>query len=54
MLSYTINWHVAPHDWKRFRVWHSLACPGDPLSAEERFIKEGGKIDNPAAKRKKQ
>ena len=48
----TINWQAAPHDWERFKVWHKLACENDPLSAEERFAKEGGKIDIPATKGK--
>jgi len=52
MIIYNINWEAAPKDWKRFQKWHSLCCPNDPLSALERFQKEGGKIDNPAAKKK--
>ena len=31
-----------PKEWKAFQKWHKLACPSDTLSAEERFIKEGG------------
>jgi len=50
--TYSINWNAAPKDWKKFQKWHALACPSDPLSAEERFIKEGGQIDNPGIKKK--
>jgi hypothetical protein len=50
---YSINWQAAPKDYKKFIRWHALACPGDPLTAEERFVKEGGKIDNPGTKAKK-
>jgi hypothetical protein len=43
----TINWEKAPHDWKKFQKWHALACAAsDPLTAEERFLKEGGVIDD--------
>lgn len=42
----TINWQVAPKEWKRFQKWHAAACPSDPLTAEERFLKEGGVIDD--------
>lgn len=50
----TINWEKAPHEWKKFQKWHALACPSDPLSAEERFLKEGGVIDDvPRVKTKK-
>lgn len=57
MATYNINWAAAPKEYKRFIRWHALACPGDPLLAEERFIKEGGKIDkkaddNPGTKKK--
>ena len=51
--TYNINWQAAPKDYKKFIRWHALACPGDPLSAEERFLKEGGQIDTPRAKDKK-
>lgn len=50
--TYSINWNAAPKDWKKFQKWHALACPSDPLSAEERFIKEGGHVDNPGTKKK--
>lgn len=30
-----------PAEWKAFERWHKLACPGDPLTAEERYKKEG-------------
>ena len=33
-----------PREWKEFKKWHGLACPSDPLSAEERFKKEGHKL----------
>jgi len=33
-----------PKEWKEFRKWHKLACHSDPLSAEERFVKEGHKL----------
>ena len=49
----TINWQAAPKDWERFQKWHALACPSDPLTAAERFDKEGGKRDIPATKGKK-
>jgi hypothetical protein len=44
-----------PHEWKAFRRWHALACTSDPLTAEERFIKEGHKLptdDDPGTKKK--
>ena len=50
---YNINWQAAPKDWKRFQKWHALACPSDPLTAEERFVKEGGKIDDNSGAKKK-
>jgi len=55
MGSFNINWKAAPKDWQRFKKWHALACPSDPLSAEERFCKEGGRMpdDNKRAKGKK-
>lgn len=31
-----------PKEWKAFQKWHVQACASDNLSAEERFIKEGG------------
>ena len=49
----TINWAAAPHDWEGFQKWHPLACPTDPLSTKERFLKEGGKIDDSGTKEKK-
>lgn len=52
IISYTINWEIAPKDWKKFQKWHALCCHSDPLSAEERFLKEGGKLDNPRTKAK--
>lgn len=33
-----------PKQWNEFKRWHAKACPSDPLSAEERFIKEGHKL----------
>lgn len=54
MKSYSINWKVAPKEWKRFQKWHALCCPSDPLTCEERFIKEGGVInDNKRTPKKK-
>jgi hypothetical protein len=52
---YNINWKAAPKEYKRFVRWHYLACPGDPLTADERFLKEGGVIsdDNKRIKGKK-
>jgi len=52
IISYSINWAVAPKTIKEFTRWHKECCPGDPLTAEERFIKEGGKLDNPRTKAK--
>ena len=50
----TINWQAAPKDWKKFQKWHALACAAsDPLTAEERFVHEGGKIDVSGTKAKK-
>ena len=49
----TINWQAAPKEWKKFQKWHALACPSDPLTAEERFVKEGGKIDTTGTKKQK-
>jgi hypothetical protein len=51
--TYNINWQAAPKDWKKFERWHKLACEHDPLTAKERFVKEGGKIDNPGIKGEK-
>ena len=50
---YSINWEKAPKEYKKFIRWHGLACPGDPLTAEERFVHEGGKIDVSGTKAKK-
>jgi len=36
--------NLAPKGWKDFRRWHKAACPSDPLTSEERFVKEGGKL----------
>ena len=47
---YTINWEKAPKDWAKFKKWHPLACPNDPLSTEDRYKKEGGKLPEKAAK----
>ena len=41
---YNINWEIAPKELEKFKEWHKLACPKDPLTAEQRFKKEGGKI----------
>lgn len=41
---YSINWKIAPKKWAEFQKWHKRACNKDPLSAEERFKKEGGKM----------
>jgi hypothetical protein len=54
IISYVINWAVAPHDWESFQAWHKAACPNDPLSVKERFLKEGGVIhDVPGTETKK-
>lgn len=54
--NYQINWEVAPKDLKGFERWHKLCCQSDPLSALERFKKEGGimpkKDDNKRTKKK--
>ena len=44
MGNYSVNTKVAPTDWVKFKRWHKAACPSDPLSAEERFVKIGGKL----------
>ena len=36
--------NLHPKGWKDFKRWHKLACPSDPLTAEERFKKVGGII----------
>jgi len=50
----TINWDIAPKDWKSFQKWHALACAAsDPLSAEERWETKHPKEvkgDNPGTK----
>lgn len=47
---FTINWDKAPKEIKAFTRWHKECCQGDPLTAEERFLKEGGKM--PEVKKK--
>ena len=42
--DYTIT-SEHPKDLKGFKRWHKVACPSDPLTAEERFVKEGGVIE---------
>ena len=38
--DYSIT-NLHPTDIKGFKRWHKAACPNDPLTAEERFVKEG-------------
>lgn len=44
-----------PKDWRTFKKWHALACHSDPLTAEERFVKEGHTLedDNKRTQKKK-
>lgn len=39
-----------PNDLKGFKRWHKAACPGDQLTAEERFVAEGGTLPKPKRK----
>jgi len=53
--DFSVNMRVAPKDWKRFASWHKLTCRLDPLTAAERWVKEGNTIpneDKPAKKKK--
>jgi len=48
-----IAFYLAPKDFKLFKKWHALACPSDELTAEERFLKEGGTIPDEKPKKGK-
>jgi len=45
MRTCNIAEHLAPKDWKSFKKWHGLACNTDLLTAEERWVKMGNKVD---------
>jgi len=52
----SVNMAIAPKDWKGFARWHKLACGNDPLTAEERWVREGNtlpKHENKRAAKKK-
>jgi len=54
--DFGVNMVAAPKDWKGFANWHKLVCKRDPLTAEERWVKEGNKLpkdDNKRVKNKK-
>lgn len=57
MSTVNINWAIAPKEFEAFKRWHKAACPSDPLTAEARFKKEGGKMpkknDNKRVKKEK-
>lgn len=42
--DFSVNKKAAPKDWRTFSRWHKLACKGDPMTAEKRFLALGGKI----------
>ena len=52
IISYSINREAAPKSWERFKKWHAECCKNDPLTAAERFEKEGFKDDHSRAKKK--
>ena len=47
--DYSIT-NLHPTDIKGFKRWHKAACPNDPLTAEERFVAEGGTLPKPNKK----
>lgn len=48
--SYNIAVALAPKTLKEFKEWHKLACPTDPLTADERFEKDIKGYKEPANK----
>jgi hypothetical protein len=45
---YTVNREVAPlNSLSKFRKWHALACPDDPLTAKERYDELRGNTPEP-------
>jgi hypothetical protein len=51
MITYNINKEAAPKEWAKFKKWHKLCCVRDPLTAEERFKKIGGKMPKKKAEK---
>lgn len=44
MGQYSINWKFVPKEFEAFKRWHKRRLASDTLTAEERFLKEGGII----------